>query len=126
MSFDRSFAPIQVASASLLGGRDCQQDVLDYRFYGEACAVAAVCDGMGGLNGGAQAANTACSNFFQEYEALNYPLTSEYFVEIAGRLDQSVVALRDKDGLPLDGGSTIVAAAVQEIRLAGYQLETVR
>lgn len=106
--------PIQVVSASFLGGRKYQQDVLDYRFYGSNCAAAAVCDGMGGLNGGTQAADTACSKFFQEYEALEHPLVPDDFVKISRRLDQYVTTLQDQDGLSLDGGSTIVAAVIQE------------
>lgn len=70
--------------------------------------------GMGGLNGGAQAAREACAGFFEEYEsAVLSGQGASGFPQIARKLDRRVLHLRDTDGLPLDGGSTLTAVVIQ-------------
>lgn len=111
-----SQAPQLVVSAvSLLGGRPTQQDALDYRLLPDGTLAAAVCDGMGGLNGGEQASRAACSGFFQAYAQMNRKEPPDLDA-LARRLDRRVSALNDADGRPLDGGSTIVAAIVNGSR----------
>ena len=60
---------MNVYALSLLGGRKTQQDVLDYRLLPGGVLAAALCDGMGGLNGGEQAAPAPCSGFFSPCES---------------------------------------------------------
>ena len=79
--------------------------------------AAALCDGMGGLNGGEQAARAACSGFFSACGA-GGPQTAAELKQIARRLDARVAALRGADGRPLGGGSTLVAAVLGQERLA--------
>lgn len=108
---------LAVDAVQLLGGRAAQQDALDYRLLPGGAFAAAVCDGMGGLNGGEQAARAACAGFFAACGAA-VPATAAALEGIARRLDRQVAALRGADGRPLDGGSTLVAAVLGPGRLA--------
>lgn len=107
---------MNVYALSLLGGRKTQQDVLDYRLLPGGVLAAALCDGMGGLNGGEQAARAACSGFFSACGA-GGPQTAAELKQIARRLDARVAALCGADGRPLGGGSTLVAAVLGQERL---------
>lgn len=102
-----------VSAVSLLGGRKTQQDALDYRILPNGALAAAVCDGMGGLNGGEIAARAACHGFFREYERICAD-TAPDIKQLARKLDQQVSALREANGQPLDAGSAIVAAVVKD------------
>lgn len=106
---------LSVTSISLIGGRSSQQDALDYRILSAGSLAAVVCDGMGGLNGGAQAAHAACQGFFEEYEKCTAAGQEPPDLrQIARSLDRRVLALHDTDGLPLDGGSTLTAVVIQD------------
>ena len=105
-----------VSAVSMLGGRKTQQDALDYRLLPNGAFAAAVCDGMGGLNGGAEASRTACDGFLRACEQA-LPGDARDLERIARRLDGQVAALKGADGQPLDGGTTIVAAVVKDDRL---------
>ncbi|HIU01649.1 MAG TPA: serine/threonine-protein phosphatase [Candidatus Onthocola gallistercoris] len=102
---------LYVTSVSLIGGRKNQQDVLDYRPLQGGGLAAVLCDGMGGLSGGALAARTACSGFFQECGSWD---TAPDLPGLARKLDRRVSQLRGEDGLPLDGGSTLTAVMVRD------------
>lgn len=106
-----------VSAVSLLGGRSTQQDALDYRLLPNGAFAAAVCDGMGGLNGGAEAARTACAGFFRVCEQA-LPGGARDLEQIARRLDGQVAALKGADGQPLDGGSTLVGVVIKDDRLS--------
>ena len=102
-----------VSAVSLLGGRNTQQDTLDYRLLPNGAFAAAVCDGMGGLNGGEEASRAACTGFFRACEQAGAGETLD-LQKIARRLDRQVSALKGADGRPLDGGSTLVGAVIRE------------
>src|SRR5699024_1285079 len=88
-----------------------------YRLLPGGTLAAALCDGMGGLNGGEQAARTACDGFFAACGTAE-PRTAEEFRQIARQLDCRVAALRGAHGRPLEGGSTLVAALLGQGGLA--------
>ena len=104
---------LKVTSISLLGSRSSQQDALDYRQLGSHVLLAAVCDGMGGLNGGRAAAFEACRGFFEEWEKEASNRAPD-LASIARKLDRRVAALTGRDGLRLDGGSTLTAAVFSQ------------
>ncbi|MCD7867741.1 MAG: serine/threonine-protein phosphatase [Clostridiales bacterium] len=103
---------LHVTSVSLLGTRKSQQDCLDYRTLSSGQLAAVLCDGMGGLNGGEKASSSACAGFLHECEAAVRHGHFPDLPQIARLLDTRVTNLTDTDGLPLDGGSTLVAALI--------------
>lgn len=114
------FSPVPglfATSVSLLGSRSSQQDVLDYRLLSDGQFAAAVCDGMGGLNGGALAARTACFGFFEEYEKAVQDGGEADLPGIARALDRRVARLKDENGELLDGGCTLAAALIYQGRV---------
>ncbi|MCD7757940.1 MAG: protein phosphatase 2C domain-containing protein [Clostridiales bacterium] len=100
---------LRVTSLSLLGTRKSQQDWLEYGTLSSGQFAAVLCDGMGGLNGGERAAVCGCTVFLEECEAAIQQGQAPDLARIARRLDARVVGLTDVDGMPLDGGCTLVA-----------------
>lgn len=107
---------IRVSSLSLMGSRKNQQDMMDYQVLDKNIFAAAVCDGMGGLNGGETAAQTACRAFFKGYPRFKQSETVFPGTELdclAQSLNRCVYGLKKSDGTPLNGGTTIVAAVIE-------------
>ena len=104
---------IRRAAVSFLGDRRSQQDMLDCRDFPGGAFAASVCDGMGGLNGGDRAAWEACRGFMEfcgkTLSGGNWPEPET----AAGFLDRKVAALTDRDGLPLDGGTTLTGVCIR-------------
>lgn len=104
---------IRRAAVSFLGDRRSQQDMLDCRDLPGGAFAASVCDGMGGLNGGDLAAWEACRGFMELCGKTllegNWPDPET----AAGILDRKVASLTDRDGLPLDGGTTLTGVCIQ-------------
>ncbi|MCD7856609.1 MAG: protein phosphatase 2C domain-containing protein [Clostridiales bacterium] len=100
---------LRVTSLSLLGTRKSQQDWLEYGTLSSGQFAAVLCDGVGGLNGGERAAACACAGFLEECETAIQQGQAPDLTRIARRLDTRVIGLTDVDGMPLDGGSTLVA-----------------
>ena len=109
---------VNMAMSSIVGTRQYQQDSM----YGEILsgneAFAIVCDGMGGLNGGEIASQTAIIALLDQYakrsRKQNIPL---FFNQAAKKADETVASLKDEDGKLLSAGTTIVAAIVRDGQL---------
>lgn len=103
---------LQYAAYSSLGARDSQQDS---SFVGanDDTLLAAVCDGMGGMNGGELASETAIrilvENFYQS-NLENIPL---FFKTVMNQMDESVYALKN-EGKRLGAGTTIVSIIINK------------
>lgn len=106
---------VEIEAKSLLGSREEQQDCYSYRKDGER-AMAVLCDGMGGLNGGAVASREAVSCFEADYR--DWLKTAEEAAAFLGReavrLDKKVYGLSDGRGRTLGAGSTIVAVVAEK------------
>ena len=108
---------LSMGISSIIGTRKNQQDSV-FGQVGEDASIAIVCDGMGGLNGGEIASQTAlkllAEDFFAASEISDLPAFLE---EEAHKMDEAVFDLRAEDGEPLNSGTTVVAVIVR-----GYEL----
>lgn len=99
--------------STIVGTRKYQQDSIYGKTFQNARAVAVVCDGMGGMNGGERASKTAVEGLIRDFsENKDWSDISSFLKEEAVRLDESVANLEDEYGNPLGGGTTIVSVIV--------------
>lgn len=108
---------VQVFTITDQGTREYQQDAMYAEARG-ALAVAVLCDGMGGMNGGEKASNTGVSYFSRDLkEAWPVRNIPKFLDREAQRLDRAVYALTDDAGKRLNAGTTIVSAIISENNL---------
>lgn len=110
---------LKAASYSILGDRPSQQDAAGLEWSDESLFVA-VCDGMGGMQGGEFASKTAVTTMFDSYaerKPSKESITPDWLRDQFDEADRSVCRLQDQDGCPLRAGSTVVAAMLWENRL---------
>lgn len=104
---------INMGISSIIGTRDNQQDSV-FGQVGENTSIAIVCDGMGGLNGGERASQTAlkilAEDFFSADNIENIP---EFFEKEAYKMDEEVYELKDEEGELLNAGTTVVAVVIK-------------
>ncbi len=101
---------------SIMGSRQYQQDFA-YVYMGKQEVLAAVCDGMGGMEGGERASSTAVEQLAEDFRAFRQQPSGsvpEFFTEEAGRLNQAVRSLTNNTGERLKAGTTLVAAWFQD------------
>ncbi len=105
---------LSLGVSSLIGTRPDQQDSV----YGEVhkdSAMAVLCDGMGGLNGGALASQTALQTFAEDYEKRDRTMKIPYFMrQEAIEMDTVVHELADEEQKLLGAGTTVVAAIIEQ------------
>lgn len=99
----------EIGVSSILGTRSYQQDFA-YFYTGSQEVLAIVCDGMGGLQGGERASQTAVQLMAQDFKR-EKPISNipAFLHQEAGRMDKAVAALKNDQGKPLEGGTTLVA-----------------
>lgn len=99
----------EIGASSIIGGRSYQQD-FGYIYTGSREAVAVVCDGMGGMEGGERASRTAVEVFSEDLRKekpdTNIP---GFLMREAERMDREVAGLKGSEGKPLKSGTTMVA-----------------
>lgn len=105
---------VNMGISSILGTRKNQQDTVFGNVEGNK-VLAIVCDGMGGMNGGEYASQTATTllaeDYFKEKPAgRDIP---RFLQQEAYKLDDAVYALKDENGRPLNGGTTIVTVIIE-------------
>lgn len=108
---------INIGVSSILGTRKNQQDTVFGNVDGKR-ALAIVCDGMGGMNGGEFASQTAATIFIDDYYK-ETPISDmqKFLCKEAKKMDKAVHALTDEDGNPLNGGTTVVAVVIEDNKM---------
>lgn len=101
---------LKAASYSIIGDRASQQDAAGLEWSDEGM-LAAVCDGMGGLQGGEYASKTAIQIMFDAYRTQKIAENEipHWLRQQFDDADRAVSALADPAGNLLGAGSTAVA-----------------
>lgn len=101
--------------SSVIGKRKSQQDaVFVERNICENYTLAIICDGMGGLQGGAQASNMAVNYIANEFHKIHDSIDPELEMEnIAEKADEIVSNLKDEKGNIMKAGTTVVAVLIK-------------
>ena len=107
---------INMGISSILGTRKNQQDTVFGAVDGNR-AIAVVCDGMGGMNGGELASQTAATILIDDYYNTTITDVREFFQKEAKKMDQAVNNLKNEDGRPLNGGTTVVAVVIENNKM---------
>ncbi len=104
---------IKMGISSILGTRKNQQDTV-FGDTNETRTLGIVCDGMGGMNGGEIASQTAARILAEDYlKAGNINNIPDFFHKEAIKMNQAVCDLTDENNKPLNGGTTVVAVIVE-------------
>lgn len=105
---------IEIGQSSIIGTRSYQQDALFVAKYENGMTLAVICDGMGGLNGGELASNTAVKMLVNDFKSVNDFSEVPIFLEReVVRLDECVADLEDEYGNVLGGGCTLVCVVTK-------------
>lgn len=113
-----------IACCSGIGGRDSQQDSA-YWHADDHAVYAVVCDGMGGLKGGARASQTAIALAAEQYK-LRYAAEGHppgmgsdpcWMMDIILAADRALYKLCDSAGVRVGAGSTICSVWVRDNQL---------
>ena len=98
---------------SILGDRNEQQDDYGFLLPSDECLVV-VADGMGGLESGSIASETAVKEFLSDYnEKKPVENPTEFLFDATNNANGSVCALTSATGLPLGAGTTLTAVFVK-------------
>ncbi|MDR0271807.1 MAG: protein phosphatase 2C domain-containing protein, partial [Clostridiales bacterium] len=106
-----------IAMKSVIGMRSEQQDCAFHKNDGEV-AIAAVCDGMGGMQSGRLASEAAITRFKDLYAQKpideSFP---DFYLKIVDILDEFVFQMKDDNGEKLGAGTTFLSAAIKDNEL---------
>lgn len=105
--------PCTLGMSTLIGTRPDQQDSIYGQITGDSL-VAVICDGMGGLEAGALASQSAVRTFAEDYEKRDRSMSIPKFLKLeANEMDMVVSELKAPDGHSYRAGTTVAAAVVQ-------------
>ena len=100
---------MDIGYSSIIGTRNYQQDALFANQYDNGMTLAVICDGMGGLNGGEIASNTAVRKLVEDFGRVKaFGDVPEFLKREVIMLDECVADLEDEHGNALGGGCTLV------------------
>lgn len=109
-------AALRIGADSIIGGREYQQDY-GLVYESEQGVLAAVCDGMGGMEGGEIASKTAVETLVSEFRSRTASdSVPEFFRRSAEKMDKVVSELKAANGERLGAGTTFVGAWISEDR----------
>jgi serine/threonine protein phosphatase PrpC len=104
---------VSLGVSSLIGTRPNQQDSV-YAEILEDSLVAILCDGMGGLESGEIASQTAIQTFAEDYEKRDKTMDIPNFLkQEAIEMDTVIAELTNDAGEPIKAGSTVAAVVIQ-------------
>lgn len=111
---------LKLYGSTFIGTRDYQQDRM-FMYEGKNISVAAVCDGMGGMESGERASQMAVDMLKEDLPQLEAAedIRSFLYDEVL-KINEVVTDLTDTEGNPIESGSTIVMIVAK-----GEQLYTV-
>lgn len=110
----RNVPHMEVGYSTIIGTRSYQQDALFVKQYDGDVTLAVVCDGMGGLNGGEVASNTAVKTLVEDFDQVgDFSNVPQFLEKEAVKLDGCVADLEDEYGNSLGGGCTIVCVVTK-------------
>lgn len=110
------------AYASILGSRREQQDAM-FLDLGETDAFAVICDGMGGLEDGRQASETAIQTLIGLYrQKRDDESYHQFYVNAVDQLDEAVYMMSKRGGSGKRSGTTIVSAALEKNQLHWFSV----
>ncbi len=113
---------LDIGLSSVIGKRKEQQDTVmaddEYMYYEKGRAIATLCDGMGGLNGGKKASFTCASLLNNAFHNISKDDDiSTFYRRIVQTLDSSVKCLKCDDGSLLNSGTTLASVVVDSGKL---------
>ena len=104
---------IRAAAASDIGRRQEQQDAI-LSFERNNMYIFAVCDGMGGMNSGGVASETAVRVLEKDFQGLaEQESVEDFLISAVTKIDSIVEELKDKNGQSLKCGTTMVTVVVR-------------
>lgn len=114
---------VTFGSATHIGKRSEQQDSTavdsDYDYIENGRAMAAVCDGMGGLSGGNRASALCASIVKEDFHNFGGELVAvpDFLRSLAVKVDREVFLLKNDKGAPLMAGTTLVSVYIFDDKL---------
>ena len=114
---------VYVGSSSVVGRRDEQQDAIKaddfYTYIENGKAIAVLCDGMGGLSGGAKASAVCSSIVYDTFHSDKiYSSIPAFYKSVIFDSDDEVCLLKNDDGSNLSGsGTTLVSVVIDDDKL---------
>lgn len=104
---------LKLYGSTFIGTREYQQDRM-LMYEGKGISVAAVCDGMGGMESGERASQLAVDVLTADMSKLEQAEDISAFLrEEASKINELVADLKDEGGCPIESGSTIVMIVVK-------------
>lgn len=107
---------VSMGASSIIGTRKNQQDSL-YLNCTSKDSIAIVCDGMGGMEGGELASQTAVQILAEDFEMETIENIPDFYCREAEKMDQAVAGLMNESGKRMHAGTTIVSVIITEDKL---------
>ena len=108
---------LEFGEYSIIGDRKNQQDSSRCEKSGKGSLLAGICDGMGGMEGGERASQSAIQTIFSRFKVSPPPdmgTAGRWLGEVLHLADRQVASLENAQGEPLRGGTTCVLILADE------------
>lgn len=117
LQLDNDEKNVYIGQSSVIGRRKEQQDAIkadNYYAYAESSrAIAVLCDGMGGLTGGANASALCSSIVYAGFHDLKVDVAiPEFYKSVIERADIAVKNMKGADGNAIVGAGTTLVSVI--------------